>query len=62
MNLINRFKRSRRIHRAIRELSELNDDTLRDIGIERGNIGSIRCGREPGLSLDAHFDFAGQDL
>lgn len=38
MNIINRIKHRREINRAIRELSALSNETLRDIGIERGNI------------------------
>lgn len=41
MNLINRIKRRRQINRAMRELSNLNDQTLADIGIERGNIAAL---------------------
>ena len=41
MNLITRINRRRRINRAIRELAALNDDTLKDIGVERGNIADL---------------------
>ena len=36
--LLTRFQRHRQIRLNIRELSRLSDETLRDIGIERGNI------------------------
>ena len=41
MTLINRIKRRHQINRTIRELSDLSDETLKDIGIERGNIAKL---------------------
>lgn len=41
MKLVNRINRRLKINRAVRELSVLNDDILRDIGIERGNIHEL---------------------
>ena len=38
MNLFARINRRYRINRAVRELSALNNEILRDIGIERGDI------------------------
>lgn len=38
MSLINTIKHRRKVNHAIRELSLLSNETLRDIGIERGNI------------------------
>jgi uncharacterized protein YjiS (DUF1127 family) len=42
------FSEQRRIRRTIATLSSLNDATLRDIGIERGDIERVaRHGRRP---------------
>lgn len=41
MNLLHKLNRRRRINKAVRELMELNDETLRDIGIERGDIHDL---------------------
>ena len=41
MKLVNRIHRRIRINRVVRELSALNDDILRDIGVERGNISEL---------------------
>lgn len=41
LGLIDRFRHRRRVIRAERELSKLSDETLRDIGVERGNIPDI---------------------
>ena len=41
MKLVNRIHRRIRINRVVRELSALNDDILRDIGVERGNIHEL---------------------
>ena len=41
MSLFTRINRRYRINRAVRELAALNDEVLRDIGIERGNIASM---------------------
>jgi len=39
--LINKINHRRRVNRAIRELDDLNDDVLKDIGIVRGNIPEL---------------------
>ena len=41
MSIFTRINRRYQIHRAVRELSALNNETLRDIGIERRNIASM---------------------
>ena len=41
MSLFTRINRRYRINRAVRELSALNNEVLRDIGIERGNIAAM---------------------
>ena len=41
MNFIDSIKRRRKLNRAVRELSALSNETLRDIGIERGNIPQL---------------------
>ena len=38
---IESIKYRRRVRRAIRELSKLSNETLKDIGVERGNIPEI---------------------
>lgn len=52
MNLINRIKHRRNVKRAIRELSALSNETLRDIGIERGNIAELV---EQLMSVDVEY-------
>lgn len=44
MGLIERLRYRRRVNLAIHELSRLSDDTLKDIGVERGNIPDIVAG------------------
>jgi|GEM_PF-3275227 len=39
--LISSFKHRRRVNRAIHELSRLSNATLKDIGVERGNIPQL---------------------
>jgi uncharacterized protein YjiS (DUF1127 family) len=39
--LVNAIKHRRRVNRAIRELNILNDDVLKDIGVERANIPEL---------------------
>ena len=39
--LVNAIKHRRRVNRAIRELNILNDDVLKDIGVERGSIPEL---------------------
>ena len=41
LGLIESIKYRRRVRRAIRELSRLSNETLKDIGVERGNIPEI---------------------
>ena len=41
MKLANRIHRRLKINRVVKELSALNDDILRDIGIERANIRGL---------------------
>lgn len=41
MNIISKIKHRRRINRAVRELSALSNETLRDIGVERANIAHL---------------------
>jgi len=39
--LVKTIKHNRRINRAIRELSDLDNDVLEDIGVERANIPEL---------------------
>ena len=41
LTLAANLRHRRRVRRAIREMAALNNDTLRDIGIERGNIPQL---------------------
>ena len=41
MTVFHAIRRRYRINRAVRELSRLDNDMLRDIGIERANINAM---------------------
>ena len=41
MNMVHRIHRRLKVNRAVRELSRLDNGTLLDIGIERGNITEL---------------------